>query len=293
MVVLLLTGCGGGGGGRLETVFGKHGLQAGQFVRPRAVALDGQGRLFIADFSGRIQVLDREGQYLGGWHTPTILKGRPAGVGIARDGNILVADSHYQRILVYTPQGELLREINGENDPVLGPFAYVADVVQDGDGNYYLTEFGEEDRIRKLGPDGKYLKHWGGHGNAPGQLARPRGLALGADGLLYVADALNHRIQVFDREGNLVRHFGQQGAEPGQLNYPYDVALGPTGDVYVVEFGNHRVQRFGPDGTWKAAWGGPGREPGGLNGPWGLVVDDRGRVFVLDTDNHRIQRVEL
>ena len=287
-----ICGCGGSSGGHPDLVWGQRGLRPGEFLRPRAIAVDlRQDVLYIVDFAGRIQVFDRDGKYLRGWSTPTIVKGRPAGIAIGNDGNVLVADSHYARILIYSPEGTLLREITGTAGEGPGEFAYVSDVVQDEHGYFYLTEYGEEDRVRKLSPDGRYLKHWGSHGNEPGQLVRPRAIALGPDGYLYVADACNHRIQVFDKEGKLIRHWGKPGSGVAELQYPYDLAFGPNGDLYVAEFGNHRVQRFSPVGEWRAAWGTPGRDVGCLNSPWGVAVDSRGRVIILDTDNHRVQAV--
>jgi DNA-binding beta-propeller fold protein YncE len=294
LTVLLATGC-GPSGGRLDSVWGHRGQQPGDFIRPRAITVS-QGatdELVIIDFTGRLQIFDVDGTYLRGWSTPSIVNGRPAGVSIGKNGNILVADSHYNRVLVYTPAGELVQELVGQDGEGPGPFAYVSEALQDAEGNYYIIEFGDSDRIRKHGPDGKYLTHWGGHGSEPGQLARPRGACIGRDGLIYVADSCNHRIQVFDRDGKHVRSFGSEGTELGQLRYPYDVALGKDGDLYVAEFGNHRVQRFTARGEPRGVWGGPGREPGRLNSPWGLSVDSRGRVHVADTENHRIQRLEL
>jgi DNA-binding beta-propeller fold protein YncE len=288
-------GC-GGGAGRFELAWGHRAHREGDFIRPRAVAVgvvDGKERIFVVDFTGRIQAFDPDGAYLNGWSTPTIVNGRPAGISWGVDGTVIVADSHYQRVLVYSPQGELLRTIRGTAGAGPGEFAYVADAVQDRQGNFYVVEFGENDRIRKLAPDGQYVKHWGSHGSEPGQLSRPRGAAIGPDELLYVADSCNHRIQVFDLDGNLVRVFGREGTEAGELRYPYDVAIGAGGDIYVAEFGNSRVQRFSPTGESKGVWGGPGREPGLRNSPWGLAIDRRGRVYVMDTENHRVQRMSF
>src|SRR5205814_763358 len=116
------------------------------------------------------------------------------------------------------------------------------------------------------------VKCWGSPGSEPGQFARIRAMALGPDGLLYVADACNHRIQVFTTEGTLVRLWGQAGNMPGELSYPYDVAFAPGSKpiLYVIEFGNQRVQKFTAEGKSLGVWGGPGRTRGKLASPWAL-----------------------
>jgi DNA-binding beta-propeller fold protein YncE len=267
-----------------ERLWGRRGTQPGDMVRPRAIAIDARDHLYIVDFTARIQVYDRDGNYLTGWTTPDYRKGRPSGLSIDRDGNLIVSDSHYSCFRIYSPEGVELRSIGG-------PLAYVSDVVQDAEGYYYVAEFGEHQRITKLDAQGQLLCSWGSAGTEPGQFQRARALALGPDGLLYVADACNHRIQVFTRNGELVRHWGQAGAAPGELSYPYDLAFGADGALYVVEFGNHRVQKFTAQGLSLGCWGGPGREAGRLHNPWALAVDSKGRVHVVDTENHRVQRI--
>lgn len=295
--LLAVAGC-GGNGGNLEKVWGRRGLQPGDLIRPRAAMIDtrdGRDLLYVVDFTARIQVYNRDGEYQQRtWATPESVNGRPSGIGLALNGDILIADSHYQRVLIYSPEGELRGQIGGKYGKEPGEFGYVSDVVQDKDGNFYVAEFGENDRIQKFSREWKYLKHWGSPGLEPGQFARPRALAIGPDGYLYVADACNHRIQVFDLEGQLVRCWGQQGHGPGELYYPYDLAFSPTnGDLYVVEYGNHRVQRFSATGESRGTWGKPGRQPGCLQSPWALAIDSRGRVHVIDSENHRVQRIEF
>jgi sugar lactone lactonase YvrE len=293
LLLLPILGC-GGDNPLPELVWGRKGVRDGDVVRPRAVAIDARDRLYIVDFTARIQVYDRDGRYLGPtWNTPDYRDGRPSGLSIDRDGNLLVSDSHYHCFRIYSPDGELLRTFGGEGGTKPGQLGYVCDVVQDEDGTYYVGEYGENQRISKFDSEGHFLKCWGSAGQEPGQFARIRALALGPNGLLYVADACNHRIQVFDREGNLVRHWGEAGKEPGQLSYPYDLAFNARGVLYVVEYGNHRVQKFTATGESLGCWGGPGREPGRLYCPWALAIDSRGRVHVLDTENHRVQRINF
>jgi sugar lactone lactonase YvrE len=276
-----------------EVVWGKQGVQDGDLSRPRAIAIDSHDRLYIVDFTARIQEYDRDGRYLGKtWTTPDYRNGRPSGLSIDQDDNLICSDSHYHCIRFYSPEGKELRVFGGQGGSEHGQLGYVSDVVQDADRYYYVAEFGENHRITKLDPYGKFVKCWGSEGSAPGQFSRARALALGPkDGYLYVADAVNDRIQVFTRDGDFVRLWGEPGDGPGQMKYPYDLAFDKNGDLYVVEFGNDRIQKFTAEGKPLGTWGGSGREPGRLNRPWALAIDSRGSIHVVDTENHRVQRV--
>ncbi len=279
--------------GEVDRVWGRRGLSEGRLQKPRAMAIDSQDRLYLVDMTARIQAFDADGNFLRGWQTPTHKNGRPSGLSIDRRGRVLVADTHYYRVLIYSPQGELVQTLGGKHGYSPGEFGMVTDVVQDSQGNYYVSEYGEYDRIHKLAGDGKFLLEWGGHGSEPGQFMRPQNMAIDEQDRIWVADACNHRIQVFDTQGTLLDCWGQQGLAAGQLQYPYDLVLGPDDTLYVCEFGNHRVQKFTRDGQPLGAWGTFGRGEGQLHNPWALVRDSQGRLHVLDTNNHRVQRVTL
>ncbi len=279
--------------GRLDKVFGRHGISDGRFQKPRAMTIDAQDRLYVCDMTARIQVFDADGNFLRVWQTPAQEAGRPTGLSIGIDGNLLVADTHYYRVLIYSPQGRLLRIMGGAKGERPGQFGLVTSAVQDRQGNYYVADYGDCDRIQKFAPDGRSpLGQWGRHGEAPGEFSRPQKLALDEQQHLWVCDACNHRIQVFDREGKLLSIWGRQGGGRGELYFPYDLILVPGG-LWVAEFGNNRIQKFTRDGRPLGFWGSPGREEGQLFNPWAIVRDSRQRIFVFDTGNHRVQRVTL
>jgi sugar lactone lactonase YvrE len=284
--------------GHLETVWGKQGVSEGRLLKPRAVAIDQHDRLYIVDMTARIQVFDRDGNRLRGWQTPEFYNGKPSGLSFGRDGNLLVADTHYFRMLVYTPEGKLLdeRTIGGTAGETPGTFEFVTDAVQDSQGNYYISEYGVFDRVQKFTKGGQFVLQWGSHGSEPGQFIRPQNMDIDERDQIWIADACNHRIQVFDatgREAKLVKIWGQHGKQPGQLSYPYDLVLDGQGHLYVCEFGNHRVQKFTLDGRFVAAWGSGGREEGQLHSPWALARDSQGAIHVIDSYNHRVQRIRL
>lgn len=296
-VLATLGGCtGSAAADQPEKVWGSLGAGKGQFSKPRAIAIDDKDQLYIVDMTARIQVFDVDGNYLRAWQTPEHVNGRPTGLTFDTiDGNLLVADTHYYRVLTYTPTGELLedRTLGGTMGQGPGEFGLVADVVRDAERNYYVSEYGEFDRVQKFSPGGKFVLQWGGHGTDPGQFMRPQHLEIDADGMVWVADSCNHRIVVFSPVGKEIKAWGAHGSEVGQMSYPYCIALDGRGHVYVCEYGNHRVQKFTVDGQSIGTWGSAGRRPGQLNTPWALVLDSRGRVHVLDSMNHRVQRFVL
>jgi sugar lactone lactonase YvrE len=281
--------------GTLDLVWGRRGLSDGRFQKPRAMAIDKNDHLYIVDMTARIQVFDADGNFIRSWQTPIHEQGRPTGLSIDRDGNLAVADTHYYRVLFYTPEGVLLtdRTLGGTKGDGPGEFGLVTDVVEDKAGNYYVSEYGDFDRVQKFTHDGKFILQWGSHGDALGQFSRPQGLAIDDQERIWVADACNHRIQLFDNEGHLLTTWGQEGSAIGQLSYPYNLALDGEGHIYVCEFGNHRIQKFTLDGKSLGSWGTAGSEEGQLFNPWALVRDSQGRIHVLDSYNHRVQRVRM
>ncbi len=298
LLTALLIACGGcerdgSSIGALDTVWGRRGISDGRFQKPRSMAIDGQDRLYIVDMTARIQAFDTDGNFVHSWQTPAHTNGRPTGLSTDRDGNVLVADTHYYRVLVYSPAGQLLRTLGSGQGHGPGEFGLVTDAVQDSAGNYYVSEYGEYDRVQKFTREGNFVLQWGSHGERPGQFSRPQGLAF--DGLerLWVADSCNHRLQVFDTNGKLLFGWGEEGPELGKLFYPYNLAFDADGNVLVCEYGNHRVQKFTPEGRSLGAWGVAGREAGQLFNPWCIALDSSGRLHVLDTYNHRVQRVRL
>jgi len=285
-----------GDAGHVISVWGESGEGRGQFKKPRAVTIDAEDHLYIVDMTARIQVFDREGHFIRSWSTPQSVNGRPTGISFDREGNLMVADTHYFQVLFYRPDGRQLdRKIGGTWGIEPGQFNFVTDAVQDSKGNYYVSEYGPNDRIQKFKQDGTYVLQFGSHGDQPGQFNRPNKMVIDDQDQLWVADACNHRIQVFDAREEpprLTRCWGEFGTKPGQLRYPYDLLL--SGQyLYICEFGNHRVQKFTRDGQFVASFGGPGREPGQFAQPWGMVQDSRGELHVLDSYNHRVQRIRF
>lgn len=134
------------------------------------------------------------------------------------------------------------------------------------------------------------------------------GITTDQNGNIYVADAAQHTIFVFDPQGNLLREVGDgRGSGPGQLNEPHGVAVDSNGNLYVANTWNGRIEKFDANGQFVANWGtgvqdeagrtlhitdgtveGNEAAPLGFYGPRGVVVDADGNVYISDTGNKRI-----
>ncbi len=132
--------------------------------------------------------------------------------------------------------------------------------------------------------------------SALGSVTTPRNVAVGPDGLIYVADSGNHRVQVFDANGAALNAWGSFGPEPGQFNEPWGLAVDDS-FVYVADTWNHRVQKFTLDGELVGVFGTSGsptpEDPSGalgqFFGPRDIAILADGRLIVSDTGNHRLQ----
>lgn len=275
------------GEGEVELVLGGKGESPGRFGYPRALVTTKEGALFVADKTGRIQRFTPEGKVERLVFTPGIVQGKPTGLGIDEHGDLLVADTHYCRVLVYDTDLKLKRAY-GAPGPDPGQFMMITSVHAAG-GLHYTTDFGDQvARVQVWREDGTYLRTWGSFGWDPDQFRRPMNLAIDpARDRVYVADAANHRVSIFTSAGELEGHLGGEGKERGKLGYPYDVKLDELGRVWVAEFGNQRVSVFSPAGECLGVWGGPGRAVGGLNRPWAVALGAGQRVWVLDSNGDR------
>ena len=295
--VLALAGCDNRAGPsdrpKVLAYFGRTGAGPGQFLYPRAIDTRPDGSIFVVDKTGRIQRFDDEGKFLDVIKMPLIKAGKPTGLSIAPNDNLYVADTHYHRVVIFSPEGELIDQF-GRFGQENGCFIYPTDVAFGPKGRIFVSEYGGNDRVSVFDEKNNFLFSFGSPGSAAEQFSRPS--ALCADhrrNRLYVADACNHRIAIYNLEGRLLGHIGSGGLAPGQLRYPYDLALLQDGALLACEYGNNRLQLFGPDGKSLGVYGRPGRQPGQLAYPWGVAVDARRRLFVVDAGNNRIQVWQL
>lgn len=199
---------------RLVAQWGVRGTNAGQFILPRAVAVNAEGDIYVSEYTqvDRVQAFrGADKTLLHAWGRSGSRPGefnRPEGLGIDSSNRVYVADSCNHRIQVFDARGRFLRAY-GKPGSGLGELSYPYDVRVDAEGNQYVCEFGNS-RIQVFDALDRPVEIIGGPGGAPGRFNNPWGLALDRHGNLYVADGGNHRVQ------KLVRKAGA-GNPPGTL----------------------------------------------------------------------------
>ncbi len=256
---------------------------------PRALTIGPTKELYVLDDSGRILVYDQQNTLVRQWRMPESSVGKPEGIRVLQDGRVAIADTHYHRVVFFDQQGQLL-SMFGQKGEQPGEFTYPVDLMQDPSGFLYVAEYGGKDRIQKFAPDGTFVLEFGGLGTGTGEFQRPSGMVW-IDSKIYVVDAINNRVQVFDEQGKPIQVL--DWADQGGLYYPYDIALSPYGQLFFVEYGACRVSVADPTGKLVAQFGHEGRGHHELWTPWALTVSEDHRVFIADTGNRRIVQLTL
>ncbi|MEO5804652.1 MAG: 6-bladed beta-propeller, partial [Verrucomicrobiota bacterium] len=271
-------------------IIGSLGTGAGQFNKPRSLALDRDDNLFVVDMTGRVQKFSSNGIFLTSWQMPQTDLGKPKGMTRDLDGKIVVVEPHYMRVNHFTAEGKLASQwgIKGTNE---GQLMFPRSVAVNSRGELFVSEYGLVERVQHFSKDGKtFLNSIGKPGEGAGEFNRAEGLGIDAKDQVYVADSCNHRIQIFSSDGKFLRSYGKAGSGVGEMSYPYDVRVDASGLQFVCEFGNSRIQIFDANDRPVEILGEVGAAPGQFANPWSIDLDSHGNLYVADALNHRVQK---
>ncbi len=195
-----------------------------------AVAADKAGNIYTIHRptdpkADPIVVVDSRGRFLRSWGKGAFAI--PHGIKVDAAGNVWAVDAHTSKVFKFTPAGRLLLEISvGDIPNPAAAFCGATDVAFGRSGHIFVSDGYCNGRVVEYDAGGRKLRQWGARGTGPGEFENAHSIAIGADGVLYVADRENDRLQWFDQDG---RFLGQK-AFGGKV---FSVAIGPAGQLYV------------------------------------------------------------
>jgi sugar lactone lactonase YvrE len=249
--------------------FGKEGIGPGMFNDARSIAVDGDGRIYVGEYTGgRIQVFDSTGKFISQWNfgdRKSLLRG-------------LAAD---RKGTVYVVTRGSVDRYHGETGEKLGSLDYERsgfDDVSAGAGGGLVTAWhSNRDDIVVFDSNGKVtLKIPAAISTASGDSELSMRVAVDGSGSIYALGTFNYAIFKFGRDGKFINRFSGSGDQPGQLRAPLSIAVDGYGRVYVGDIKG--VQVFDADGRYL-------NMIDIKNAPFGLVFNDKNELFIAARDH--------
>lgn len=218
----------------------------------------------------------------------------PHGIDVDDQGNVWVADARGEgnrghQIIKFSPEGEVLMRLGtaGVAGRTEETFDQPNDVLVAPNGDIFVGDghpANGNNRIVKFSSDGTYITEWGETGSEPGQFHTPHALAMDSQGLLYVGDRSNRRIQVFDQDGEFIRDFYGFGRASGLSIDSNDMLYiadsesnwrrnpGFKRGIRIASVSDGLVVAFIPDPE-------PDQDNAGTSAAEGVAIDNEGNVY--------------
>ena len=303
-----------------------------RFHDPRGMARDAQGNVFVADYvnsvvrklgtDGQVSIVAGQVEQRDARNGPA-LQARfysPECVAVAADGTLFVSDSGSNTVRrigrdgnVTTWAGKIDVEGFADGPGSKARFNHPVGLGVNGQGVVYVAD-AYNSTVRRISPKGEVSTlaglagdtGWRDGRGTQARLNTPVGLALDAQGNVFVSEYFNNVIRKITPAGQVSTFAGQPGkggfadgkAAQALFLHPQTLSFAPDGSLIVADTGNNRVRRIAPDGTVSTLAGNgegekvaPGALPGTLHQPYGVQALADGSVLV--TGMNAILRIQL
>jgi trimeric autotransporter adhesin len=255
---------------------------AAQIYKPREMAVDPTGNLYIADsYNNRIRKVTLDGR-------------------------------------IHTVAGNGIQGFEGDGGPATAAMMRIPNgMALDFSGNLYIAD-SSNNRIRKITPDG-VISTVAGSGTAGysgdggsatlAQLNNPSNVVVDPSGNLYIADGFNWRIRKVAANGIITTFVGTGNyaysgdggrATAARITYPAGMTFDSAGNFYFADYGNHRIRKVTADGMISTAVGNGtagyrgdngSAKAASLNHPTGVAIDSAGNIYIGDAGNNVVRMV--
>jgi len=235
---------------------------------------------FLTSFTARSDIEEQSGfdRFVIG-EKQDLKVDKPYGVGI-HDGRMYVCDTN-AGLVVFDLKARTFGPFPGAVGP--GGLRQPLNISIDKSGVKYVSD-PVRGQIVVFGANDAYVRAYG----TPGAW-RPVD-AVPFEGNLYVADAGNSLVKVFDlQSGDPVRTIGDKGDPAERLDRPTNLAFDADGFLYVTDIGRFQVVKFDRDGHFRSMYGKAGDQAGHFARPKGIAVDREGRLYAADASFNNVQ----
>lgn len=235
--------------------FTKRDNRGNEFNSPTGITFDKNGNILVADgFKGVIHTFspklesgeyEYKGRKIGGIRQPEHQIKSPSGLSIDKNGNIIVADTEYKLVKIFTPEGNFVKEIGSPFESGERSFVYPYHCVQVN--KYFVVSDTFAHAIKVFDQEGTFLYQFGNKGDGDKGLDHPRCLAVDKVGHLLVCDHGNNRIQVFELEESsltFIGTIGNGGNSKVELKQPFSVGVLSDGRIIINDVGNKRLLKI-------------------------------------------------
>ncbi len=196
------------------------------------------------------------------------------------------------------PGAELFAKADPNFQPIVA-VAFPQQMVFGPDGRFYVID-GLKNTVKTLDDSWTLGDDLGASGDGPGQFSfhppdlpyfGQGDLAFGTDGMVYVADTYNHRVQVLDAQFDPIRQIGADPRQPAALMTPVAVALDEAnGRLFVADFTGGAIDVYTLDGQYLERWGRDGVGGGYFDEPADVKLAPDGSVYVVEQGRSRVHR---
>jgi DNA-binding beta-propeller fold protein YncE len=260
-------------------------------VSPYSVVTDSRGRIIVTDVGAAgVHIFDFNQQKY------KFISRRDAGkdpmltpqcAAVDAQDNIYVTDSQTGKIFVFDPGGKFRRAL-GSLKRGEGYFKRPTGIAVDSAEQRIYVSDTLRNKVYVMDMQGSVLQTIGKTGTADGEFNFPTELRLhGSE--LAVVDAMNFRVQVFDRSGTFHYAVGKPGDGAGWIFRPKGIGFDSEDHLYVVDGQWGMVQVFDHEGRLLYYFGQRGTGPGDFQLPTGLQIDGHDRIYVVDSFNRRVE----
>jgi len=214
----------------------------------------------------------------------------PSLVGIVKISEMkyLITDSKIGRIYVFNPSTMELKLLN-DTLTLSQPTGIAYNKLR----NEIVVSETMRHQLTVLNLKGEIIKTIGQRGTDSAQFNFPTFITIDGKNNLYVVDAINFRIQIFDENYNLKYIFGDHGDAAGYISSAKGIAVDSFGHIFLADARLHSVQIFDITGKFLYSFGKQGNKNGEFLMPYGISIGNDNKIYIADSYNSRIQVFQL